>query len=110
MRNSKLQRETISRIRFKHGDAKDQKHITTEYWAWRNMKNRCYYKKSRSYPDYGGRGITVCEEWRGSYAAFLRDVGRKPTPEHTLNRLSNDRGYEPGNVEWATPLQQSGSV
>lgn len=59
------------------------------------------------YEHYGGRGITVCERWRESYPAFLADVGRKPSPQHSLDRIDNDGHYEPGNVRWATAKQQA---
>jgi len=78
-----------------------------EYTSWRSMRDRCYNPKARNYRHYGGRGITVCERWRTSFAAFLADMGRKPSIKHTLDRYPDNNGnYEPGNCRWATPLQQ----
>jgi len=80
---------------------------TPEYRAWRSMFQRCYDETCEAYARYGARGIRVCKRWRDSYRAFLKDVGRKPTPLHTLERKKNNRGYEPGNVCWATRKEQA---
>lgn len=79
-----------------------------EYNTWTNMKARCYGKNLPCYKHYGGRGIRVCDEWRNSFEAFLTYVGRKPTPKHTIDRIDVNKGYEPGNVRWATrSIQQA---
>jgi hypothetical protein len=73
-----------------------------EYQTWIGMRLRCKQK-----PHYVRRGIKVCDRWNLSFAAFLRDVGRAPSVEHTLDRYPNPNGnYEPGNVRWATMLEQ----
>lgn len=90
---------------FKHGDAGYRE--TPEYRAWKGMKSRCYNPNRIMYPDYGGRGIQVCQEWRESYPAFRAHVGPRPTDGHSLNRIDNDGNYEPGNVNWATATEQS---
>jgi hypothetical protein len=80
-----------------------------EYRIWKNILCRCYYPSHNAYPYYGGRTenpVTVCEEWRQSFATFLAYVGKKPTPLHTLDRIENEKGYEPGNVRWATRKEQ----
>lgn len=77
-----------------------------EYRSWRGMKNRCYSTSASSYPHYGGRGITVCERWIKSFDDFLSDMGPKPSPKHSIDRINNDGNYEPGNCRWATQSQQ----
>ena len=71
------------------------------------MKQRCRYSKGRDYHRYGGRGITIYPAWFESFKTFLADVGPKPTPEHSLDRIDNDGNYEPGNVRWATSKEQA---
>src|SRR5688572_22665668 len=77
------------------------------YAAWGAMKQRCTNKKLACYPKYGGRGITVCERWMHSFENFLADVGEKPAKGYSLERVDNNKGYEPGNVIWATIKQQA---
>lgn len=77
---------------------------------WRNMIERCYNPSNDSYHTYGRRGIRVCAEWRESFEAFQAyvdsELGPRPTPEHSIDRIDNDCHYEPGNLRWATPVQQ----
>lgn len=89
-----------------HGDARVGR-LATEYNIRRTMIARCHRPAARSFSKYGGRGITVCERWRESYAAFLADMGRRPSPRHSLERLDNDGPYAPGNVVWATAAAQA---
>jgi hypothetical protein len=70
------------------------------------MKQRCYAPSHVSYPHYGGRGIRVCERWLKSFKNFLADMGPKPGHEYSLDRIDNDGNYEPGNVRWATRIEQ----
>lgn len=77
--------------------------------AWRNMLHRCHNKDHRDYSNYGARGITVCDEWRNKetgFAAFLNHIGHRPDPSLSLERIHNDKGYQPGNVRWATKSEQ----
>lgn len=76
------------------------------YDTWRGMKERCFSPANKRYADYGGRGITVCDRWRDDFWAFVADMGERPDG-HSLDRIDNDRGYEPGNVRWATASQQN---
>lgn len=73
------------------------------YEAWRGMRERCQNQKNKRYPDYGGRGITVCNRWSGSdgFAAFLADLG-EPSPGFSLDRIDNDGNYEPDNCRWVS--------
>lgn len=77
-----------------------------EYEIWLTMKQRCHNPRSQRYKYYGARGIKVCEAWRASFATFLADVGRRPSPELTLDREDNNKGYEPGNVRWVPQAVQ----
>lgn len=86
---------------------RDGKTHEPEYETWVRMQRRCYEPKYKGYKHYGGRGITVCEAWRLDYRAFIRDVGRKPSPKHSLDRIDCDGNYEPSNVRWATIDQQA---
>ncbi|MCX4458486.1 hypothetical protein OOK58_41990 [Streptomyces sp. NBC_01728] len=72
---------------------------TSIYWTWSDMVARCTNPRHKRYADYGARGITVCERWR-DFANFLADMGDRP-PGLELDRIDNDRGYEPSNCRWA---------
>jgi len=96
--------------RITHGDSSGKingkRRIATEYTIWQGIKDRCHNVNSKQYADYGGRGITVCDEWRNSYQSFLSYVGRRPSRSLSLDRIDNDGGYKPGNVRWATAKTQ----
>lgn len=82
-------------------------HRTAEYKIWVSMKARCNNPRHIYFNNYGGRGIKVCERWQASFENFLADIGRRPSAELSLDRIDNDRGYEPGNVRWADRATQA---
>jgi hypothetical protein len=80
---------------------------TSEYHTWYSMKYRCNNTNSKDYPDYGGRGITICDRWLESFDNFYKDMGEKPTAKHSLDRINVNGNYEPSNCRWATIAEQS---
>lgn len=79
---------------------------TVEYIAWTNMRYRCNNKNHPDYHNYGGRGIGVCKSWNVSFLSFIRDMGLRPSPNHSLERKDNNKGYCPSNCKWATKSEQ----
>ena len=100
--NSKIR--TIKR-NSKHNDSirYDKK---SEYNSWAGMKQRCYYEKHINFKHYGGRGIKVCDRWINSYENFILDMGRKPGPEYSIDRINVNGNYEPSNCKWSTSSEQ----
>lgn len=79
---------------------------TVEYRTWLSMMQRCYNPKNPSYEDYGGRGIHVDERWH-KFENFYEDMGKRPSKEHSLDKLNNYANYGPGNCKWATIYEQN---
>lgn len=93
-----------------HGATRGRKR-TPEYTAWRSMISRCYMPSSTGYSWYGARGIRVCDRWRGKdgFTCFLADMGPRPGRGYSVDRVNVNGDYEPGNVRWATWVEQAGN-
>jgi hypothetical protein len=76
------------------------------YVIWNGIKGRCFNPNHPSYKAYGGKGITMCSSWDNSFEQFCKDMGVRPTPKHTVDRIENTLGYEPSNCRWATRTEQ----
>jgi hypothetical protein len=104
-----MNRERVRRWREKHPWSAAQRSGTKEdatRTSWRGMIDRCRREGHIGWRHYGGRGITVCERWSGSFENFLADMGPRPGKGYSIHRVDNDRGYEPGNCVWATQKEQ----
>lgn len=87
-------------------EAQGRRDRSGAYSSWYHMKERCYNTKNRKYSLYGGRGITVCDEWRNSFIKFFADMGERPVGM-TLDRVNVNGNYEAGNCRWATVKEQN---
>ena len=85
----------------KHGLSK-----TREYWVWTDMKKRCYNENHHNFKYYGGKGIAVCDAWKADFMRFKSDMGVKPAPNFSLDRINPAKGYSKENCRWATKKQQ----
>ena len=102
-----LTNSILSKARTIHGHSHPNgSNGSPTYLSWLSMNDRCYYKPHKSYKDYGGRGIKVCERWRFSFVNFLADMGDRPSGK-TIGRLDNDGDYTPGNCAWVTYKEQA---
>lgn len=92
-----------------HGMSRGDALQVKTYRAWVHMRERCLNPDHPGFANYGGRGITVCALWQDSFDSFVEHVGLPPTRFHSLDRIDNGKGYEPGNVRWATAETQRGN-
>ena len=81
--------------------------FTSEHTVWMNIKSRCYNTNNKAYKNYGGRGITMCERWLESFENFYEDMGDRPSPKHSIDRIDNDGDYCPENCKWSTKQEQN---
>ncbi len=80
---------------------------TSELGIWRGIKSRCYDPQDPAFHNYGGRGIKMHHTWKKSVARFYKDMGPRPSPKHSIERINNDRWYSPSNCKWGTWEEQA---
>lgn len=98
--------ELLETRNHKHGQCKRGERAS-ENAIWSAMKQRCSNPNNRDYRLYGGRGISVCDRWLESFDNFMADMGNRPSPAHSIDRIDNDGNYEPSNCRWATKSVQN---
>ena len=106
-----LRREYIASKNFKHGFANRNNELERIYCIWSGMKKRCYSETDPGYKNYGGRGITICDEWKDNYPAFREwSISNGYSDELSIDRIDNDKGYAPDNCRWTTAKVQGNNT
>lgn len=100
-----IDREHLSQI--EGSSNRDGRRSHPLYSTYMNMLRRCYNPNSHHYNRYGGRGIRVCKKWREDFWSFVKDMGEKPTLNHSIDRKNNDGNYTRGNCKWSTKVEQA---
>jgi hypothetical protein len=100
---TRLNRHGDPKVNKNHGFKKNK---SPAYTCWSHIKSRCYNEKDQDYHYYGGRGIIVCDRWKNDFVSFYEDMGDRPSPKHSIDRIDTNGNYEPGNCRWATAYTQ----